>query len=134
MNNAISTQITFAQEITDKVRQLIMNAMPEEKLQGILQNEYDKYFNDKVDRYGSKELSEFSRLVQREVRTFMEAKVREMVNSYLTTLVWGNGSVEAKAILAEITPCVQHALAQDAAKVVATTFISGLQANMNRQF
>jgi hypothetical protein len=127
MTTDISTPITFAQEVTDKVRQLIMNAMPEEKVQAVLKAEYDKYFTDKPDRWNNPGKSPFSQLVESEVKRVVEQKVREEVNKYLYDLVWeNNGKEHAEAILAEITPAVMHAMAKQTALNVARTFVSGM--------
>lgn len=130
MANEISTEVNFGQEVTDKVRQLIMNAMPEEKLQAVLKAEYDSYFNTTRDRYSDKVESKFSKLVQSEISKFMDKKVQETVRAYLDTLVWGNGSEEAKTILATITPAVQEAMMKQTAFNVAQTYVLGLQ-NIN---
>lgn len=131
----IATPITFAQEVTDKIRQLIMNAMPEDKLQGILQAEYNKYFEPKVDRWNTSEKTDFAKLVDREIVAFMEQRVRQEVHEYLSKLVYSDmGKEQAQTILAEITPAVLKAMAQQSALQVASCFMQGLQNTMNRGF
>lgn len=131
--NALSTEVNFGQEVTDKVRQLIMNAMPEEKLQAVLKGEFDLYFNCTTDRWGNNGKSRFSVLVQAEVEKFMNAKVHELVHQYLGKLVFGNGEAEAMAVLEAITPAVQKAMMRDMASNVAQAYVLGLQ-NQPRQY
>lgn len=133
MSNEVSVPITFAQEVTDKVRQLIMNAMPEEKIQAVLKAEYDNYFMGKGDRWGNSSKSQFANLVEHEIKIFVEQRVRTEVSTYLNDLVWGNhGKEYAQTILAEITPVVLDAMAKQTAFTVASAFVNGVQSAMNQ--
>lgn len=122
MSTELGAPISFAQEVTDKVRQLIMNAMPEEKLQGILNAEYKKYFEG-TNGYNGYYKSKFEEMVEQAIRSEMHTRILNAVKEYLQGIDMGIEE-RTKEILAAITPAVMQGFQQHVAADVARTFIN----------
>lgn len=135
MTMEIATPVTFAQEVTDKVRKLIMDALPEEKVQEVLRKEFDLYFSDKCDRWGNKEKSQFNRLIEQEIKKQVELLVHTNVHNYLSNFIFADKASEhAKLVLAEITPVVLQAMSQQAAIDVASSFVLGIKQSLQNKY
>lgn len=132
MSTDLSTEITFAQSVTDKVRKLIMDSMPEEKLQAALQAEYDKYFVEKQDNWSrEKTPSHFQKMVESEIRSQLQARIQTDVSKYLSDNVVWNTNERTAAIIAGIAPVVMDSWVKAATTDICRTFINGM---MQRQY
>ena len=82
MSETALTVQSLGDAVKDKVRKAMMDAIPDDALQGLIKAEFDKFFIDQQDRHYSSNPptpSAFKTMVKREIETAMNEKVKEII-------------------------------------------------------
>ena len=112
-NKEIVETQTLVDLVREKVRKVLFENMPQEKLDQYITNEYNSFFKETKGSYGSSVSSPLRDMIYKEIRESMDKKIKEYVNKEVNTY-WNNYGESMICDLAKrIAPEVQIAISQN---------------------
>lgn len=85
----------LADTVRDKVRTTIVNSIPDDQIDKLVQNEWKQFFDKPTDRWNSNDASPFQKMVRAEIEKLIRERVVVEVNAELDRfqkLVWENNA------------------------------------------
>jgi len=103
MNSDLAKPETFQDIVRDRVRKIIMDAVPDGQIDSLVKKEYDAFFEDRVSTGYHKEVipSDFKKMVQAEIKAMVESKIKEHVCARITNK-W-DSDLHGNKLLEEVT-------------------------------
>ena len=107
MGNKLA-KFDVTQHIRDRVRAVLLEALPEEALDQAIQAEWSRFFVSTKDRYGSEHASPFSDMVQSLLAERVRAKVIGWLDANFEQEWDGRTQKLVGPLVAELVPIVQE--------------------------
>lgn len=114
------------EHIRGKVREMVFNSIPDKQIDAMIKSEFDAFFTGSI-RYGSKEPSQFARLVEGEVKTAIRERVSLWLSANFDEVWENNGYKLIGDMVAEFVPVVQMRMATEMAANALAELKSRLQ-------
>lgn len=125
------TVASLGDQVRDKVRSAMMNAIPDEAMDKLIAGEFANFFKEKEDSYNrTKKPSEFQELVLSNIRVEMTKRINEKIGELVFKSVEEsnkNGQLTLD-IVELITPTVHKAMMAS----IADGVVGVLRQNLNR--
>lgn len=106
--SALPAKFDITQHLRDKVREVLINSIPEDNMDAMLQAEIKAYFHG-AQEYGRTQRSSFSVQVEGMLQEIVQEKVRVWLDTNFE-VVWGQEGTQKLMgeVVAELIPVVQQ--------------------------
>lgn len=127
MSNELTVQ-SLGDAVKDRVRKAMMDAIPDEVLQGLIKKEFENFFEDGKPNYHNSfiEPSSFKKIVKAQIELAMAERIKILVKEQVDTCIaqWGvTGQTAVGKLVEEMAPAAMKGIMQN----IAGTCISQLQ-------
>lgn len=126
MSSELAKPESFQDIVRDRVRKIIMDAVPDGQIDSLVKKEYEAFFEDRVSSGYHKEVipSDFKKMVQVEIKAMVESKIKEYIGTKMTNL-W-DSNTHGNKLLEEVTrayaPVAMQAVMADIVSISLNNF------------
>ena len=130
--NALVKPADLANLMRDKIRAELVKLIPDEAWDGLVSNEWDRFFGKKSSSsYGATSMTEFERMIQNILREEAQKNVMPIIEQKLREICWNDtGSETLTKLVKESAPAVMGVFTQEIVRQVA----QAVQNNLGRQY
>jgi len=126
----MSTELTkpqnFEEIVRDRVRTVIMNAVPDEQIDLLIKKEFDKFFTHKEYNHSN---TQFGTMVNTAIQAAMSTKIKAYVEKSLDT-TWNEqnmGQSVSEELVAKLAPVALQAVAANIVSIALNNFRNNLR-------
>lgn len=122
----------FQDLIRDKIRTVIMNTIPDDQIDALINREYKYFFEDRIEGNYNKTVvqSPFKVIVNDEIRKFVTAKIQEFIKTKMTN-VW-DSEVNGNRLLEEVVKSHAPLAMESIMRNIVTNSFNQFRDNLNR--
>lgn len=103
---------SFKEKVRSKVREVLLDAMPQDAIDGLIQAEYKNFFQDKTtgDSWNKKTTNEFREMVQRVMTEELTPVIKEQIKKYIDSNQPYNTAEGVSALARQLAPAVAESI------------------------
>lgn len=122
---------SFQEIVRDRVRTIIMEAVPASEIDKLVKREYDSFFEDSKDPYNRHQVSPFKTMV----KGFLQDQIKELVKKEVESVLLqeynpsGMGRKVMQDTVREMTPIVMQAMSETLISAALEQFRQSLASN-----